>query len=170
MLLNILIFNWAWFTLILRQNDFLLLILLLFSIQFFYTSNKTTESKILITITLLGISVDSLLMQSGVLNFTTQDNLFIPLWLMLIWLGFATTVNKSLLFLTNKPRLQFLIGATLPPLNYLAGESFGAVSFSYSNLTTFIILSLIWAPLLIFIFHCQAMFTNKIDLKGEHYD
>lgn len=166
MLLNVLIFNAAWFTLIFTQNDFVLLILLLFAAQFYYGVDKGTESKILITIPLIGISVDSLLMQSGVFNFSPQGELFIPLWLMVIWIGFATTVNKGFLFLANKPLLQFLIGATLPPLNYLAGESLGAVSFSYSHSITFTILSLVWAPLLMFIFYCQQLFNNPTHLKG----
>lgn len=162
MLINILIFNAAWFTLIFTQNTFLIPLLLLFIVQFYYSKNKVTESKILITIPLLGITIDSLLMHSGVFNFPNHENYFIPLWLMLIWLGFATTVNKSLLFLAKKPFLQCLIGATLVPLNYLAGESLGAVNFSYSHVTTFIVLSLIWAPLLMLIFYCQQMFSKHI--------
>lgn len=160
MLLNFIIFNFAWFTLIFTANTYVYIVLLVVLGQYLVVSNKVAEAKLILTVSLIGISVDSLLMHSGVFTFP-QNGTFIPLWLMVIWIAFASTLNHSLSFLSHRPYLQFFCGLIFPPLNYLTGHSFGAVAFTYSTSTTFIILSVIWAPLLMLFYYCQSSLFKK---------
>ena len=71
-----------------------------------------------------------------------------PLWIILMWPLFATTLNISMRWLKNlAPLLTALIGAVFAPLAYLAGERLGAVV--YDNIILSIgVISIAWAVLL----------------------
>ena len=79
-----------------------------------------------------------------------------PLWIIVLWMGFAITLNSSLSWLKKKIKLSALFGAIGGPLAYLAGEKLEAVTILSPN--AIIVIAIGWAiitPLLIII-------TNKL--------
>ena len=104
------------------------------------------EVFLVLSVTLLGIIVDSLLMFFNIFIFAQQP-LLIPLWLMAIWMAFACTLRHSLAFFYRFPKVQFLAGAISGPLSYYAGYLLGAVEFGHSVVVTMMVLALLWGCL-----------------------
>lgn len=77
----------------------------------------------------VGFGLDSLLFKLQLLE-SPHERLWAlgPLWLMALWLSFATTIRHSLGWLTGRPVLQVLLGLVGGPLAYLGGESLGALT------------------------------------------
>ena len=75
---------------------------------------------------------------------------FTPIWIVILWILFAITLNHSLAWLKGRTSLAMLFGLMGGPLVYLAGEKLMAVTIASPN--TLIVLSIGWAfitPLLI---------------------
>ena len=66
-----------------------------------------------------------------------------PLWIVVMWLLFAMTLNHSLSWLKRRYVLSFVFGALGGPLAYVAGEKLGAVEIT-SDLSL-VILAISWA-------------------------
>lgn len=94
----------------------------------------------------LGIIVDSIWIQSGLMVFTDARPLsqFAPVWIILLWVGFALTVNHSLGWLSAHPMLPALMGMIGGPLSYLAGLKLGAVVFHGSTILICACLAFAW--------------------------
>jgi hypothetical protein len=52
----------------------------------------------------------------------------IPLWMIALWLAFASTLNVSMRWLQCKPLLAAVLGAIFGPLAYLGAAQLGAVN------------------------------------------
>lgn len=90
---------------------------------------------------LLGFAIDSLLIAGGWLRYATPlpSGQFAPVWILVLWAGFALTVNHSLAFLKSRPALALLFGALGGPLAYLgAARLFEAVAFTAPQAQTLI--------------------------------
>ena len=75
---------------------------------------------------------------------------FTPIWIVILWILFAITLNHSLAWLKGRTSLAMLFGLMGGPLVYLAGEKLLAVTIANPN--TLIVLAIGWAlitPLLI---------------------
>ena len=75
---------------------------------------------------------------------------FTPIWIVILWILFAITLNHSLAWLKGRTSLAMLFGLMGGPLVYLAGEKLLAVTIASPN--TLIVLAIGWAlitPLLI---------------------
>ena len=75
-----------------------------------------------------------------------------PLWIIILWVMFAMTLNHSLSWLKGRVLLATLFGAIGGPLAYIAGEKLGAITISGSQ--TLFVLSIGWAfitPLLVYL-------------------
>ena len=75
---------------------------------------------------------------------------FTPIWIVILWILFAITLNHSLAWLKGRTSLAILFGLMGGPLVYLAGEKLMAVTIASPN--TLIVLAIGWAlitPLLI---------------------
>ena len=97
MLINMMGFNVAWFGLIYLGNSFVPVALLMLLAHFKWLSKSKNEITLVLVVSLIGISVDSLFQLTNVFIF--PNNHHIPVWLVFIWLGFATTISHSLSFL-----------------------------------------------------------------------
>ena len=111
----------------------------------------------------LGVGIDSLLTVFGVFQFGPTI-FFIPLWLVLLWAAFTTTLFLSLEIVGRSKWIAAICGALAFPFNYALGERLGAVSFATADNLTLAALSAIWAVVL------PAMFwlaENKIRQTDE---
>ena len=144
--INYIAFNLIWFGLVVAGNFFVPLAAIWLVLHITFCNDKVTEAKLIGLVTLIGISLDSSLTYFGIYVF--DDRTFIPMWLILLWANFASTINHSLHFLTQSKALQWFVGTVIAPLSYVAGYKLDAVSFGYPTFTTYMLLSLIWGGLL----------------------
>ena len=159
MLINMIGFNVAWFGLIFLGNSFVPVALLMLLAHFKWLSKLKNEVTLVLMITLIGVSVDSLFQLTNVFIFPNDNH--IPLWLAFIWITFATTISHSLAFLAAYKPLQILLGFIMAPLSYRSGEILGSVEFGQSYLTTHLILGTTWALLLLLFFSLKSRLIKK---------
>ena len=76
-----------------------------------------------------------------------------PVWIIVLWAGFALTLNHSLAFLKQHVLWSLLFGAIGGPLAYLgAARLFNAVEFTAPDMQVVLALGIAWAiatPLLL---------------------
>lgn len=147
---NLLGFDLAWFGLVYWGNTFIPISLLLLVAHFYFIAKVRGELLLIVVITVIGISVDSLLLKLGVFVFTNDSH--IPYWLMMLWVCFSSTICHSLRFLAGSKILQLAVGALFAPLSYIAGHKFEVVEFGQSLTSTYLLLGLIWAVLFVLFF------------------
>lgn len=101
---------------------------LVVAIHLALTDNRPGETKLLLTTGVLGFFFDTALVAGGV--FLPLAHLlprpFSPLWMVALWLNFATTLNVSLAWLRSRYLLAALFGAVGGPLAYYSGARLGA--------------------------------------------
>lgn len=76
----------------------------------------------------------------------------VPVWILALWLAFATTLNVSLAWMQGRYIISILFGAAGGPLAYLGAERIGAVLLQ--GYPSYVALSLGWAvitPTLLYI-------------------
>ena len=153
--INAIGFNIIWFGCVFLGNSFTPIALCLLLAHLIFVNNKGKELFIIISVSVVGLFIDSLLVYFHVYNFNQldPDPLFVILfWLIILWAAFAATINHSLSFINKYTFVKFLAGLLVVPLSYLAGNNFHAVEFGYSVVTTFFILSLTWGMLIPLLF------------------
>lgn len=160
MLINIIGFNAVWFGLVVWGNVFIPVALLLLGLHLYRISTFDNEPTLILFVTFIGCLVDSLLQVKGVFIFASSTH--IPWWLIALWACFAATICHSLSFLSDAKWLQILVGGTMAPLSYVAGEKFNSVQFGESLIITCLVLSVIWAGLFLLFFHIK----NNLIIKG----
>ncbi|MEG3753440.1 DUF2878 domain-containing protein [Psychromonas arctica] len=159
MLINMLGFNLIWFGLLYWGNMFIPVALGLLVIHFKYLSKIKKEIRLVLLITVIGVSVDSFLHFINFFSFPNAN--FTPFWLMVLWACFASTVCHSLTFLSSSKKSQLIIGGGFAPLSYLAGEKFSMVAFTYSLPITFSVLALIWGCLFLLFFYLKSVILQR---------
>ena len=113
-------------------------------IHFSRLENRNKELSFAVIVGLIGTLVDTMLLQTNIIEYQGVyiDNIA-PLWITAMWVGFAATINHSLVWLTNKWIMSFLLGAIFGPLSYFTGIKFEALYFEVSFLTM-LVLTLLW--------------------------
>lgn len=96
----------------------------------------------------IGCLLDSSLHAFGVLRFAETATFSIPLWLVALWLLFATTLNQSLRWLQARSLLAALLGAGAGPLSYWGGAQLGAAQFGIAAPVACLVLAVCWGLLL----------------------
>ena len=153
--LNALLFKIGWWSCVIlgsqnQANLAFVLGLCLLMIHFMYVSiHRVRDLKVIISITAVGFVIDSLLSYLGVFQFpqNAENNFFAPIWLVSLWMLFATTLEYSLRKLENKPWSSFLFGFLGGPVSYAAGRGFEILVFPNHFYISLLIVGLIWGLL-----------------------
>ncbi|MBO9490090.1 DUF2878 domain-containing protein [Endozoicomonas sp. G2_1] len=167
-LLNILMFQGAWFALVLAGNHAALWLLPILAIHLLLQQRPLAELSLIAVASVIGIFADTLIFNLGGYQFTSNVQIeflgiaIIPWWLMCLWLFFCATLRHSLAFLQQKKLLASILAATSGPLSYFAGMKLGAVSFGWSLPTVIAILALLWAILLPLFFWLSRYLDDKL--------
>ena len=144
-LANAALFQLGWFACVVGGNSLWLLVALAaLVIHLLWISRWVDEGRLILSVVLLGTTVDSSLRWLGVFDFTDVAPL-IPLWLMLLWALLATTLRHCLLWSARPLWLASLLGAFSGPLSYYAGGRLAGVQFPFGLWPTLIGLGLLWA-------------------------
>ena len=154
--LNLIIFNLLWVGLVLGRDSLIHLTLpslLIYLACLLHIGNLKVHQVLLPAI--IGITIDSSLTFFGIFNFP-DSSLIIPLWLIVLWINFSTTIPLSLSFIGKNKLVAFGLGATVLPFNYAVGERLGAVTFGEPYLFSILALVLVWSvsfPILFMVSH-----------------
>lgn len=132
---NILAYQVAWFASA-WLHDYRAVIVSLILLAWIYYTEAWSKQRFKATVqcACFGIGLDWVLMLSGVIEFSNNSSFILPLWLICLWIVFATTLTNSLNWLMHHPLIAGIVGAVFGPLAYFAGSKFGALSISESFL------------------------------------
>ncbi len=167
MITNFVLFQLGWFACVLggAYGQALLgsLIAILVIAYHFYRANEAKKELLLLSIALIiGFIFESIVTAQGLARYSHGQvfDVIAPLWMILMWPLFATTLNLSMRWLKNlTPLLVSLVGVIFAPLAYYAGSQLGAVE--YDNLTLSLsIIAIAWAALL------PVLVTLSLKLDG----
>jgi hypothetical protein len=163
-LINIISFNLAWIGLVYFGNSFIPIATLFLIIHFVFLSNDRNEIRFSVFVCFIGIAIDSSLKFYNIFIF--QGSLYIPVWLVFLWVCFSTTLCHSLRFLEKSIWIQIAAGL-IAPFSYIAGNKLGAVDFGESTFIIYIILALIWSTLFVLFFYLKRLIINP-DITMEN--
>nr|WP_279538409.1 DUF2878 domain-containing protein [Pseudomaricurvus alcaniphilus] len=145
--LNGLLFQLGWLVAVQGSSRYALLATaVLLVLHWCYWSRSRREWGLIMAVAAAGYAIDSVLVWQGV--FLVAGNEWVaPLWLLCIWVMFATTLCHAFAFLQRNLGLAMLLGAVFPPFSYWAGEKLAPLEFSDSVIALGV-LAVIWAILL----------------------
>jgi len=86
----------------------------------------------------------------------------VPVWILALWVAFASTLNLSLAWMQGRYLLAMLFGAAGGPLAYSGAEKIGAVAINSS--VSYVTLSIGWAvitPALLYLAKYLNSFTTR---------
>ncbi|MGI9233972.1 MAG: DUF2878 domain-containing protein [Woeseiaceae bacterium] len=115
------------------------------------------EVRLLALAATIGFVWESLLVNAGLVQYSANAMLpgMAPYWIVAMWVLFATTLNVGMRWLRKSVLLAVLMGAFGGPMSFLAGQKIGAVTFSDSSTSLFVI-GLGWAVFLPLLVHYAA--------------
>ena len=136
LVINFLLFQAGWFACVIGAAKGLPLlgpatVAVAVMIHLFLAHQPQSESLLLVFAALLGAVFDSLLAQSGNLNYV-NGMLWpgtAPYWIVSMWVLFATTLNVSMKWLRGRYGVAALLGLIGGPLSYLGGAELGGLMF-----------------------------------------
>ncbi|WP_395949583.1 DUF2878 domain-containing protein [Aeromonas mytilicola subsp. aquatica] len=131
-------FNLYWLLAVKWQQPGPLLLMLL--LHFLFSPRRRQDWR-LIPVALAGCLLDILLWLLGLFQFPSG----FPLWLLLLWCGFALTLSHGLRWLRPLPRWQqALFGMVGGASSYVAGAAMGAVHLPWGIWISTALLAVIW--------------------------
>lgn len=96
----------------------------------------------------LGILLEIVFIQTGLIRYITTDLFFPPIWIILLYPLFSLLLNHSLKILQSKYLLAFIVGFLAAPPSYIAGSSLGALTLPHTLILTWILLGAGWGAFL----------------------
>ncbi|MCF3096128.1 DUF2878 domain-containing protein [Aeromonas australiensis] len=131
-------FNLYWLLAVKWQQPGPLLAMLL--LHFLFSPSRQRDWRLL-PLAVAGCLLDALLWQLGLFRFPSG----FPLWLALLWLGFALALAHGMRWLLRLPRWQqALFGMCGGTSSYLAGAAMGAVNLPWGIWISTALLAVIW--------------------------
>lgn len=149
--INFVLFQLGWFACILGAAHGYVPLAVAFCLAFvafhlWQSFDRPKEALLLLKILLLGIAVDTALLQTGSLDFESKGFVpeLSPIWMWSLWLILACTLNESMSWLKGRYFLAGVLGAITGPLSYLAGVKLGAASWG-NEIQALVLLTVVWA-------------------------
>lgn len=118
----------------------------------FQSSALRQDAEFILLAALAGAIIDGLLRGSGFFIYQSavpEIDWIAPVWIIAMWMLFATTFNASLRWLRERPFSALLLGLLFGPLSYYAGQRLGAIDFVYPNMVTLPALALLWGTVMV---------------------
>ncbi len=168
-LVNLIAFQIAWFASVLGgANDLpwlgVIVTTAVVALHLYQTARPAPEAVMVLTIGIIGTLWDSLLVRFGFLAYPSGmlAPWLAPVWIIAMWVAFATTLNVSLAWLRGRWYLACALGALGGPLAYYAGEKLGGVIFP-DALVALAVLAAGW----FFLMPVSAWIAGRLDRLGK---
>ena len=124
-------FQLVWFICVQGNNlNAALAAIVLISLHQFIFKLKLNAWPVLVAFSLLGYLGDSVIAIIFHLDYSDNLNPLAPLWLLSLWLGFATTLNHSMQWLFKTSYLTTFIALFIVPISYFAGIELSGSRFN----------------------------------------
>ncbi|MDC0182594.1 DUF2878 domain-containing protein [Nitrosomonadales bacterium] len=147
---NFILFQLGWFILILgaAMNETFTAVILslsLLAVHLLIIDQKLNEIKLILIAGFIGFLFDGIIQYYKLIIYNSPGWEFplTPIWIIILWMFFAITLNHSLVWLRNRMILSSIFGAIGGPLAYLAGEKLGAIIITQQ--LSLLLLSIGWA-------------------------
>lgn len=142
-ILNVAWFQACWFACVMIGNKAAIVILILVVLAYLLVPQLRFESWLLMAVCLLGFVVDFSLIATGILE-KSSGGMLPPLWLSVLWLSFATTINHSLKTLMNNRVLFLMLALVGGPLCYKIGVELTDIEFGFNTSLSLLIIAGVW--------------------------
>lgn len=144
-LLNVVLFQVGWIgCLLLDGLQVLVLTLSILALHQLIVVQQRREWLLIAAVTLAGGAGDAVLQQFAILNFPDATP-FIPLWLVCLWLLFASTLSHALSWLQTRLYLASAMGAVAGPFSYYAGAQLSPAFLGQPLALSLLCLGVFWA-------------------------
>lgn len=168
--INAVLFQMLWFACVLGSSYSLLwpaalMIGVMLVWQLHPSRRHPNDIKVLIIAIVLGLIIDTAWVALGFMDFNDpRPFLWLsPAWIIIMWAGFALTINHSMNWLSLHPVLPALMGLVGGPLAYFTGRRLGAVEYLTDPLLISCMLAIAWAlALSILVMVGQAVPKNEV--------
>ena len=151
-LLNFAMFYLGWFACVMGagHGDLWLgpsVVAALVIIHLLRTAAPVQEARLILLIGIFGFVVDTLQASVGLYAFarTSAAPWLCPLWMVALWMIFATTLNASMSWLAGRYRLAAVLGAFCGPVSYVAGARLGAIELPAQASASLVGIAIVWA-------------------------
>lgn len=96
---------------------------------------------------IVGFAVETLLMQAGLATYAASGPIegVAPLWLVTLWMAFATMLNVSFALLKPRLWLAILLAFIAAPASYYAGAQMGAMELAEPIAFSLAAIGVLWA-------------------------
>ncbi len=155
-LFNLVTFYIGWFACVLGAANQRTLLgpgiaLLILVLHVYLLPNATREIRLILTTGLIGFVIDTALAACGVLSFHGEGlaSWVSPLWMVSLWMLFATTFHTSLSWLAGRPLLAVLLGAIGGSASYYAGAQLGALTLHPQLVLSLAVIAIAWGTVMI---------------------
>lgn len=127
---------------------------------------RLPECRLVLQVAAVGILFDSIVINFGLAKYASPGVIaqFPPLWMISLWMAFATTINVSLAWLQQRLPLASALAAIGGPLSYYAGARLGGMIFSEPLWLSIAAIAILWAaafPLILWL-------ARRIPPKDSH--
>ncbi len=145
---NAILFNIGWIACVAGGDKIALLTgLVILTIHFLWVNKDPQEWRIIFTVMSIGIIIDSIWFYSGLMK-NADHSLLIPVWLIVLWVIFATTINNCLRWLHGRPALGALVGLIFGPFAYWMGANISTVVIKEPLIQSMLLIGFGWMLML----------------------
>lgn len=162
--MNILLYQCAWFASVwgaANQLPWLGLEVtgIVLGFHFVQVKNPKPEAWLVLVVLLTGLLFDQALLGLGLIHYQAHgwSETLVPVWILALWLGFATLLNVSLRWLRDKLFLAAMLGLIGGPFAYRAAEALQAITITHH--TAYWLLAIGWA----IVTPALLMFAERFD-------
>lgn len=128
---------------------------------------RRREALLIATAVLAGAVADSAIAFAGLLAFESAWPIpwIEPLWMMMLWVNFTTTVNASMAWLRGRWAVAVAFGAVGGPLAYWAGEKLGAMMLGEPLWLAYAALAVAWGALLPLLYVASGALDRALERR-----
>ena len=151
-LLNFAMFYLGWFACVMGAGHGQLwlgpsVVAALVLLHLYMAPRPAQEARLILLTGIFGFAVDTLQASAGLYAFTGTSPApwLCPLWMMALWMLFATTINASMAWLAGRYRLAAALGALCGPVSYVAGARLGAIELPAHAGLSLVGIAVVWA-------------------------
>ncbi|ATZ74269.1 DUF2878 domain-containing protein [Idiomarina sp. X4] len=157
-IISFVLFNGIWFSAVVGRGDYLWLTVALVLIQVVYSLRiGNTHWTVMARLFAVGLLLEAISISLGVIDF---EGGYFPLWLALLWLGFAAMAPVALDWLAKKTWLALIAGAVSGPVTYMTGVQFGAAAIE-STLVTVVTYAAVWSLMMGYFVYLMTSKPNE---------
>ena len=135
------------------------------------TPRPLQETRLILVVGIFGFAIDTLQASAGLYAFTRTSVApwLCPLWMVALWMIFATTLNGSMAWLAGRFGLAAALGALCGPASYVTGARLGAIELPAHARLSLVGIAIVWAcvmPSLLWLRGFLSTLTVRVPLRS----